>query len=480
MTSGSRNSTDAMSAQCASRRQVGRSCPPEWSELPWSLGVLAAHVRAVSVEIVVYAMQTEADNFDGRGRPVAAQWERRVIAWPEFARRVQLCADRAAQAERIVTVARGYAQPEGMLGVGVADAEVLSLVENALARAGIAAFNPEGRSRARDGLYALLAWLRARGGGAGTFSAAKLWQELDALRAKHLPPTLNAARAYAAGYPTLAVALAALSELRATLTTETFPENVATALGLIFAERQIDAGSAVAESALASTELLRETGRALAAWGGAELTSAEKWTVARGAFAADVRTTDRPAGALDLLGWLELLWEDAPHLIVAGANDGHVPDAIMGDVFLPEVRRAKLGLKTNAERFARDAYLLAALGAGRSGQGGRIEVLVENLEGRRPVAALAVAFAWRGRRTARAGGAVVSWCGADAAESGVDPRLAVAASAARRAVGCLIGAWWPGSRHCQQPQWRVQWFSRASGGGCRCESRGLVNGKDRD
>ena len=369
--------------------------------LPLALGVLAAYARVVPVEIVVYADQAEAENFDGWGRPIAAHWERRVIAWPEFARRVQLCADPAAQAERIVTVARGYAKPEGMLGVGVADAEVLPLVENALARAGIAAFNPEGRSRARDGLYALLvalgelaatadfatgaavlrcpdvlAWLRGRAGGAGAFSEAKLLQELDALRAKHLPPTLTAARAHAAGYPTFAVALAALSELRATLTTGTFPENVAAALGLIFSERKIDAGGAFAESALAWTELLRETGRALAAWGGAELTSAEKWAVALGAFAVDVRTTDRPAGALDLLGWLELLWEDAPHLIVAGANDGHVPEAMVGDVFLPETLRVKLGLKTNAERFARDAYLLAALAAWRTGNSGRIEVLV--------------------------------------------------------------------------------------------------------
>lgn len=55
--------------------------------------------------------------------------------------------------------------------------------------------------------------------------------------------------------------------------------------------------------------------------------------MALGAFAAEVRTAERPAGALDLLGWLELLWEDAPHLVVAGVNDGNVPEATVGDVF---------------------------------------------------------------------------------------------------------------------------------------------------
>ena len=29
-------------------------------------------------------------------------------------------------------------------------------------------------------------------------------------------------------------------------------------------------------------------------------------------------TEEKPAGALELQGWLELLWEDAPHLVVGG------------------------------------------------------------------------------------------------------------------------------------------------------------------
>jgi hypothetical protein len=61
---------------------------------------------------------------------------RRPIALPEFDRRVQLCADPAAQAERIVAVACDDAQAEGMLGVGGADTDVLPLAENAPARRG--------------------------------------------------------------------------------------------------------------------------------------------------------------------------------------------------------------------------------------------------------------------------------------------------------------------------------------------------------
>ncbi len=116
-----------------------------------------------------------------------------------------------------------------------------------------------------------------------------------------------------------------------------------------------------------------ETGRALADFPG--LTRAEGWELALEAFAGIKHTADKPAGALELNGWLELLWEDAPHLVVAGVNDGLVPDAVVGDAFLPESLRVRLGLKTNAMRFARDAYLLAALAAMRA-RSGRLDVLL--------------------------------------------------------------------------------------------------------
>jgi len=47
----------------------------------------------------------------------------------------------------------------------------------------------------------------------------------------------------------------------------------------------------------------------------------------------------------------------------------------VGDPFLPESLRERLGLKTNGERFARDAYLLQALVQCRS-QGGRLDLLL--------------------------------------------------------------------------------------------------------
>ena len=84
---------------------------------------------------------------------------------------------------------------------------------------------------------------------------------------------------------------------------------------------------------------------------------------------------ERPADTIDLQGWLELAWEDAPHLIVAGANEGVLPETIHGDRFLPESIRSPLGLRSNEDRFARDAWLLELLIRSR-GDDGQVDFFV--------------------------------------------------------------------------------------------------------
>jgi len=64
---------------------------------------------------------------------------------------------------------------------------------------------------------------------------------------------------------------------------------------------------------------------------------------------------------IEMLGWLELHLDPAPALIIAGVNDGLIPQAVHGDAFLPDSLRRRLGLMHNARRYARDAYLLQAM-----------------------------------------------------------------------------------------------------------------------
>ncbi|MCO6453748.1 MAG: PD-(D/E)XK nuclease family protein [Pirellulaceae bacterium] len=69
--------------------------------------------------------------------------------------------------------------------------------------------------------------------------------------------------------------------------------------------------------------------------------------------------------AVEVLGWLELPWDDTPVLIVTGMNEGVVPEAVNADLFLPNALRAGLQLEDNDRRYARDAYSLSVLLATR-------------------------------------------------------------------------------------------------------------------
>ena len=177
----------------------------------------------------------------------------------------------------------------------------------------------------------VLAWLRARLGEG--FSAMEFLKELDRLRARHLPGTLEDARRHSA-----MSALGLIVELRARLMADQFPINAAAVLGEIFAARRLEPGNeadgSLHESAAAWTELMRECAEARDKLPG--LDEAAWWELALRTFGEQQQTEDKPAGALELQGWLELLYEDAPHLVVAGFNDGRVPEAVAGDAFLPE------------------------------------------------------------------------------------------------------------------------------------------------
>jgi ATP-dependent helicase/nuclease subunit B len=64
---------------------------------------------------------------------------------------------------------------------------------------------------------------------------------------------------------------------------------------------------------------------------------------------------------IELLGWLELALDDAEAMIVTGFNEGSVPETVQGHPFLPETLRQSLGVPSNADRQARDAYTTTLL-----------------------------------------------------------------------------------------------------------------------
>lgn len=60
-------------------------------------------------------------------------------------------------------------------------------------------------------------------------------------------------------------------------------------------------------------------------------------------------------------GRFEILWSNADQVAIAGLNEGVFPDTKFEDAFLPNTFRKALGLRSDATRIARDAYILDTL-----------------------------------------------------------------------------------------------------------------------
>ncbi|MGA0845723.1 MAG: PD-(D/E)XK nuclease family protein [Luteolibacter sp.] len=77
---------------------------------------------------------------------------------------------------------------------------------------------------------------------------------------------------------------------------------------------------------------------------------------------------------IDIQGWLEMLLEPAKHLVLCGMNEGLIPASIHGDPWLGEKARKILGLPSNSEIAARDAFIYHSLVSMRKSDG-RVDVI---------------------------------------------------------------------------------------------------------
>jgi ATP-dependent helicase/nuclease subunit B len=83
--------------------------------------------------------------------------------------------------------------------------------------------------------------------------------------------------------------------------------------------------------------------------------------------------------AVELVGWLELMEDDAPAIVVTSFHEGAVPESVLSDPFLPGSLRQVLRIGDNDSRMARDGYALAAMLASR-GRGGRVALVAPRFD----------------------------------------------------------------------------------------------------
>lgn len=368
-----------------------------------------------AVDVWVAAPETEAGAFDAWGRPMPDAWAERPIVLVESD--IALAADPEDQATRIAAwVGAGLADqaadrrgppasaPTGdsdrfhpALALGVPDREALAPLARELESRQLAVFDPQNRSFADTPLCrlveTLLAW-RERPGYAETAALLRhpdvlaVWQHpvavlqaLDAAQAEHLPVTFEDLQRAAGVAPAataegedaadsaLRDALATLNAWRLRLAQTSLAAGLRATLREVYAARRLKSGLARDDLFRQAATALDGALRELAAAEGAGQTGVD---AAAALLARLQRVSIKPVRnhePLDLEGWLELAWNPAPVLCVAGMNEGFVPDGHVGDLFLPDALRRDLGLRDDARRVARDAYVLTQLVAQRRAHG---------------------------------------------------------------------------------------------------------------
>lgn len=357
----------------------------------------------VPVTVAVHAPARLAHAFDEVGRPLPLYWgEDATLDLPVSESQIQLCHDSTAQAVQMVEWLREKVPSGSKAAVGVADAEVSAALSEKLALEQVNVFEPGGEKPVKSGLWHLLHQVQRllEGRSWNAFATLlripemrlalmngrrkgglRLLDEADTFAMEHLLVTVDHALALCPVFipgrsdeekresllrPVLETARDFLDELQSLSL-----EKAARSLLLkLYGEQYFKPNSPdhhlLAELADAWLTCCREVDEETRRFGIA-LGFAEKFQLSLQMLASV--TVSPPRGEVDLVlqGWLELLWEPAPHLTVGGLNEEHVPGILVAHPFLPDAARERLGLPSQSGRFARDAYLLCALAGQRQG-----------------------------------------------------------------------------------------------------------------
>ena len=359
--------------------------------------------KCCDVTICVQAPTSLAHGFDDEGRPEPGYWQSpSALPEPVPIGGIHLAPNAAAQAHALIELVADLAQRK-RTALGVCDPEVTAALKERLSLENVRVFEPGGVPPQSQGLWhifscwrdllmtrswrsvaALLrvrevasAWLDVPDEG-GT---ARLLRAADSHAAVHMPVTLEHAMELLApgedaGLQSLQTALSTavrwidlferlpLDEAIRGLLIQLYgerpftPSAPADRLHLELAEAVLDAGA----------EVQAESGRFAFKTG-----TAESFALALDRVGKTMLTEPRGEVDMVLQGWLELLWEEAPCVAVAGVNEEHVPGILVSHPFLPDSLRQEMRLPSQASRYARDAYLLHAMAAQR--QQGDLQLL---------------------------------------------------------------------------------------------------------
>lgn len=405
---------------CTARREAAMEAPqPERIErivlaavpdpAPLAITALERWTGTLRIDILVHAPGDSAGCFDAWGRPDPengpdTEWP---LPDPECTLRLTGAPPDQARAVLQVIAEEQDRFGPGDIAVGVPDREVIPPLQDALAAMHLQAFDPAERPLHEHALYHLLTdyldWIRH----GRCADLARLLRQPDLLRLLHEQDALAADQVLAewdalhnrflpgyredlerlfrdgcftgpdrsGSYTALAPALDRIFRLPDPAGTGSVEKAVRAFLQQVYGERTLrddhpdDADLAAAAGTIAA--LCDEFADPAMHF----LEQDDALHLFQRRLEECDFPRERSEARIDLEGWLELHWNDAPLLVVTGFNEGLVPDGRVSDSYLPDRLRHRLALRSDAQRRARDAYLLAAMAASRRRQGRLVLIL---------------------------------------------------------------------------------------------------------
>ena len=339
-----------------------------------------------NVTVLVGAPESEAAGFSASGRPLAS-WAVRPQPWPEGS--VQVVADPRQQAVEALRVIGECQTPSDAVALGSADGSVGDELARAFTREGWPAFHPAGALVTRGLARWFTVW-------SGWLVEPTLEILGDLLTLPETGVLIGGGRAQKAKR------LAELRDRWMVARTEDLQRRIAAEVFRTDLDRQTaadvldaattlegwrasflgaDAAGAISRVLEIQAKRVPEEAAEMADWLAAAVPVMQRVSRSAG-FWIELMLSDLPARVetppegrvIDVQGWLELFHEPGRHLVLCGMNEGKIPARGGGEPWLGEASRTQLGLITDANRAARDAFLYRAMIEARR-DGGRVDVI---------------------------------------------------------------------------------------------------------
>jgi len=354
--------------------------------------------NTITVDVVVHAPVSLASAFDAWGVPDQNYWSRESIIDLEHDHAELRVVDQPRdQAAAVASIVRAY--PEwsvtGNFSVGVPDDAVTPYVVRALEDLGCPCYDPSGIAYRMHPIFRFIkTWCDLAGQQSFAalreyvrqgpvldyaekqlgLSGADVLIELDTAQNEGLPAVLDDVLMYVAknksDFPSLSILLPWI-KTQVAASDALSPVHILGLLSDLYRNYKLvpgvardDAFMEVARFLVDATEELKKAmslapGLGAADWIQLLLEKTES---------RSYHAQEKPK-AVELEGWLELVWNDAPLVMITGMNEGFVPGGSLDDMFIPDSVREQLGMRCDASRCARDGYLLTALNESRRNTG---------------------------------------------------------------------------------------------------------------